>query len=155
MGRKRKHKKKAQALNPVYPPGTEAGFKSAYQAYPPETDPLIKSSVGYNTDFRTTRGQRLVGKMKENFTTFFRIAEERIKRERRQTLYDLHRTNTYWDQTTRLRANYGDLVAVSTSILDIGCGSGKLIRRILRTPSKMKHLEEHAEPMRILGIDFC
>jgi len=155
MGRKRKQGRKTSATRVADAQALNAGFKDAYTIYPPDTEPLIKNSGRRDDTMRSTRGQRSVGKMNNNFASFFRITEKEIDGEEWKTLYDLDRRGSYKDQISRLRSRYRDPLASCSSILDIGCGSGKLMRLIIKTPSKMIGLEGRSESIRMLGIDFC
>lgn len=149
--------------NPDQMPPHEAlsdrgGFRSAYNSdNGPRMFPEPRRKAATNV-----RNQREVSRLNRAFSRFFRYAGKDTGKDsvnkRHDTYYDLHRNSVYNDQTCRLYGDYPHMdlnfLAKSATILDVGCGTGKLIRRIARTPSIMQDLESGNRKMRILGIDI-
>jgi len=149
MGGKRKSKPATLAYQSKALP-EQCAFQSAY--YSEKGPPLIKNPR--RKVAISVRGQRDVARLNKAFSKFYRMAEGDIGCNRNDSHYDLHRSNVYWDQTVRLRANYHEFLANSVTILDVGCGTGKHLRKIARSPSTIQELEAGARQMRMLGVDF-
>jgi SAM-dependent methyltransferase len=128
------------------------GFRNAYVSEA-DSRPLIdvwkKRKIA-----RPDRTQRRVHALHHTFTKFFTIAEQRSSGNRYNTRYDLHRDPIYELQTARLRGIYSEYIRNCRLVLDMGCGTGKLDRRIVRTPSIIEALEAGTRRMGILGIDY-
>lgn len=145
--------KSPDQMPPHEPLSLRGGFRSAYNS---DRGPRLVQEPRRKTA-TNVRNQREVSRLNRAFSRFFRYAGVDRLNKRHDTYYDLHRNLVYNDQSCRLYYDYPhmdlDFLASSTTVLDVGCGTGKLIRRIVRTPSMMQDLESGARKMRILGID--
>jgi SAM-dependent methyltransferase len=97
---------------------------------------------------RTNKSQNRVCKLHDAFSRLFQKAGHN-----NETGYDLNRDPVYDAQTIRLRADFQSYFAACLSVLDIGCGTGQLARRIIRTHTIMDAIEA-GRKMGMLGIDF-
>jgi ubiquinone/menaquinone biosynthesis C-methylase UbiE len=152
MGGKRRKTNRKPVTTRKNTSQSEEGFRRAYHRYEEGAKKLIEVSRRRSGGFRKGWERRRVGRLNGRFNRFFRVTEKEIKRN--ETMYDLHRHSIYTNQTTRLQSMYAPYLADCSSLLDIGCGSGKLMRRIVRTKTRMKALEEGRIKMSMLGIDF-
>jgi len=153
MGVNRTLKRPDQTPPPETIPG-HGGFRSAYNS---DKGPRLVHEPRRRAA-TNVRNQREASRLNRAFSRFFRYAGVDRVNKRHDTYYDLHRNSVYNDQTCRVYFDYPSMgmnfLANRATILDVGCGTGKLIRRIVRTPSVMQDLESGARKMRILGIDI-
>ena len=156
-------KRRLRGTNPAYlfkPLAKPCGFRSAYQSK--EGPPLIRNP---RRGKDTIRIQREIGRMHSAFSDFYKIVGKGDNKG--NTHYDLHRDVKYWSQTRLLESSYSRFFEKAASfidvdekpvecltVLDIGCGTGKLDRRIVRHTPTMAKLESGLMRMRILGVDF-
>ncbi len=152
MGRHLLQHKSEMARPPRILSARSPGFRNAYVSED-NAKPLInvwKKRVIPRSD----RTQRRVHALHHTFTRFFTIAEQKSSGERYNTRYDLHRDPIYELQTGRLRGIYSDYIKNCRLVVDVGSGTGKLDRRIVRRPSVIEALEAGTRKMSILGIDY-
>ncbi len=127
---------------------THSVVRSAYGGH----DPLVST---HHTENRTTRTQREISELNNTFSKFYSILTTRL--EKYATRYDLHRRGVYEEQTVRLVSSYFDYIQNQDkkvfTMIDAGCGTGKLMRRMLRARDITARLASKELEMRMLGLD--
>ena len=152
MGGKRKKKLHRPANASQQANKHPEGFWNAYIKSSENGTRPIEKSMRANNIYRKAWERVRVGKSNQKFNRFFRFAEKEM--ERPETMYDLHRELVYDGQTKRLQSTYSPYLEQCSALLDIGCGSGELMRRIVRTDTRMNALEQGNRAMAMLGIDL-